>query len=294
MDVLAIPFLDAALLALAAASGFGLAIVITQFGLRHISPGAGAVVSVWTCFAMFWLAAPIGLDVAGWSLAALAVFAAVGIFFPGVVTILNFEANLRLGPTVAGTISGTAPLFAVGGAILLLSEAITVKSIAGTLAVVIGVAALTWRDKDAPRRWSRRALLIPVAAAAGRGLAQTVLKAGLSLWPNPFAALLVGYTMSAATVTAGSHWRAGRAGLGLRRAGIAWFALVGMINGLATLAMYAALSRGPVALVSPMAASFPLFTLLFSALFLRHERLTGRMAAGVVFTVAGVVLLLLR
>jgi uncharacterized membrane protein len=156
------------------------------------------------------------------------------------------------------------------------------------------VAALTWRDKDAIRQWSSRALLIPVAAAAGRGLAQTLLKAGLVLWPNPFAALLIGYTMSAATVTTGGHLRAGKAGLGLRRRGVLWFAFVGLLNGTATLVMYAALNRGPVVLVSPIAASFPLFTLVFSALLLRHERLTGRVAAGVILTVSGVILLLLR
>jgi drug/metabolite transporter (DMT)-like permease len=70
--------------------------------------------------------------------------------------------------------------------------------------------------------------------------------------------------------------------------------VVGALNGAATLAMYAALSRGPVALVSPIAASFPLFTLLFSALLLRQERLTRRIAAGVILTVTGVILLLLR
>jgi drug/metabolite transporter (DMT)-like permease len=289
-----IPFLDAALLSLLAAIGFGLAIVTTQFGLRHISPGAGAVVSVWTCLILFWLTAPFGLDTTGWSGQALAIFAVVGLFFPGLVTILNFEANLRLGPTLAGTISGTAPLFAIGGAALMLAEVLTLRGIAGTLAIVLGVAALTWRDKDAVRRWSSRALLIPLAAAAGRGLAQTVLKAGLVLWPNPFAALLIGYTMSTATVTAGGHLRAGKAGLALRRSGVLWFMFVGLLNGGATLAMYAALSRGPVALVSPIAASFPLFTLLFSALLLRQERLTRRIAAGVILTVAGVILLLLR
>jgi len=289
-----IPFLDAALLSLAAAIGFGLAIVVTQFGLRHISPGAGAVVSVWTCCVLFWLAAIFGLDTTGWSGQALVLFAIVSLFFPGMVTILNFEANLRLGPTLAGTISGTAPLFAIGGAALMLAEALTLRSVTGTVAVVLGVAALTWRDKEALRQWRPRALLIPLAAAAGRGLAQTVLKAGLVLWPNPFAALLMGYTVYTATVTTLGRLRAGREGLALRRRGVLWFMFVGILNGAATLIMYMALSRGPVALVSPIAASFPLFTLLFSALLLRQERLTWRIAAGVVLTVSGVILLLLR
>ena len=59
-------------------------------------------------------------------------------------------------------------------------------------------------------------------------------------------------------------------------------------------ALYSALNTGPVYVVSPIVATYPLFTLGLSAAFLRHERLTRRLIGGVVLTVTGVVLLLAR
>ena len=56
--------------------------------------------------------------------------------------------------------------------------------------------------------------------------------------------------------------------------------------------MYFALARGQVSVVSPIVATYPLFTLVLSLLLLRHERVTPRMALGAAVTVAGVMLLL--
>ena len=49
---------------------------------------------------------------------------------------------------------------------------------------------------------------------------------------------------------------------------------------------------GAVNIVSPIAASYPLFTLLLNAIILREERLTGRLIAGVTLMVGGVAALL--
>ena len=56
--------------------------------------------------------------------------------------------------------------------------------------------------------------------------------------------------------------------------------------------MYAALARGPVALVAPLVATYPLATLAFGAVALRSTRIGGRVGLGVAITVAGVALLL--
>jgi drug/metabolite transporter (DMT)-like permease len=68
-------------------------------------------------------------------------------------------------------------------------------------------------------------------------------------------------------------------------------AAVGICNGLAVLSMYAALGRGPVALVSPLVASYPLVTVLLSGALLKGERASLQLAAAVAVTVGGVVLL---
>jgi len=55
--------------------------------------------------------------------------------------------------------------------------------------------------------------------------------------------------------------------------------------------MYAALNRGQVSVVSPLVATYPLFTLALSAIFLREEKFGARVLLGVALTVAGVVVL---
>ena len=66
---------------------------------------------------------------------------------------------------------------------------------------------------------------------------------------------------------------------------------VGLLNGLAVLLMYAALAHGPVALVAPLVACYPLATLAFSRL-LGTGGVSLTAGLGVAITVAGVALLL--
>jgi drug/metabolite transporter (DMT)-like permease len=63
---------------------------------------------------------------------------------------------------------------------------------------------------------------------------------------------------------------------------------VGALNGGAVLLMYYALNIGSVSVVSPIVATYPLFTMLFSALFLKTETFTPRTIAGVMLAVCGV------
>src|SRR6266568_1045150 len=113
------------------------------------------------------------------------VIANVGLRYldPALVTFLNFASNRLTGPTVAGTISSTTPLFAVLGAILFLGEPLSPAAAAGTAAIVLGVVALTARGADRPRPWAAWVILLPLAGAAVRGGAQAAVKGGLALWP---------------------------------------------------------------------------------------------------------------
>lgn len=275
-------------LALLAAAGFGVAMVFTKVGLRHMGAAAGALVSIPSTAALYWLLAAFFLDTAGWIAAAVAIFAAVGLFFPVLVTLLVFEANRRMGPTAASGVSSTAPLFATAGAVVFLGEALTLQVVAGTVAVVLGVAVLSREKGGGPRRWPRWVLVLPLAAAGIRGLAQAATKAGLVLWANPFAAGLIGYTVSSAAVLAAHRGLARGAPLAFDRRGVPWFMLAGASNGLAVLAMYHALDTGSVTVVSPIVATYPLVTAVLSASALREERIDARVLLGIALTVAGV------
>ena len=233
------------------------------------------------------------MDWIHWQREAVLLFALVGSFYPAAVTLLTFVGNRRLGPTVAGTIGSTTPLFAVLGAALFLGEVPGIRESVATLVIVLGTMALSKPAGRPVAGAARSALWMPWSAALLRALAQVLSKAGLALWTSPFAAALIGYSISAVIV-----WTAGflteRSVPTFNRRGVAWFVLTGVLNGAAVLAMFYALITGPVTVVAPVVATYPLFTLSLSALFIRHERMTARIVGGVILTVCGVIMLVAR
>jgi drug/metabolite transporter (DMT)-like permease len=281
---------EPALWALLAAAGFGAAMVTTRLGLRHARPLAGAAIGVPSTTLMFWCLAPFLLDTSGFSLPAAGMFALVGLFFPAAVTLLTYTGNQRMGPTVTSAASCTTPMFALSGAILFLGEALTPGNALGTAVIVLGMLVLTWTDGTRARSWPLWAIALPFAAAAIRALAQVLTKAGLALWASPYAAGLIGYSVSAAVILLAA--RAGGVPKQTDRRAVPWFVATGLLNGSSLFLMYLALVKGQVSLVSPIVATYPLFTLALGMVLLRQERVTPRLALGAVLTVAGVVLLL--
>jgi len=237
----------AVVLALASASCFGLALTLTQFGLRDATPSAGAAISIPTSTLLFVLAAPVGLAGSSPQWAAVPVFACVGLLFPAAVTLITFEANRRLGPVVAGSLGNLAPVFAVLLAFLLLGEPLRVGQLLGLAVILAGIAALTAPAGNQVTGWRSWYLVLPLAAAALRGFIQPVIKLGLAVWPSPFAAALIGYVVSSAVVVVTLRRRSGRWRPAVSRRAAAWFAGVGLCNGLAGLLMYAALALRTVA-----------------------------------------------
>jgi drug/metabolite transporter (DMT)-like permease len=283
----------AIILALASALGYGLGLTLTQLGLRDVSPAAGAAISIPTSALLFVAAAPIGL--AGttpvWS--ALPIFLAVGLVFPAAATLITFEANRRLGPVITGSLGNLAPVFAVLLAFVLLGEPLRLGQMLGLAIILAGVLALTSPGGPAEAGWVSWYLALPLVTAALRGFIQPVIKLGLAVWPSPFAAVLVGYLVSAAVVVIALRLRTGRWRPQANARGLAWFAGVGICNGLAVLLMYAALARGPVTIVSPLVATYPLVTVAASALARHAVDNQLRVTLGAAITVVGVGLLLI-
>jgi len=269
---------------------FGIALVTGRIGLRSIDARSGAAVSIPTATLLFALAAPFMFDAHGFSVAAALWFAMVGLFFPAIVTLLTFRSNETLGPTITGTVSGTAPLFALLAAGLLLDERVPASAAIASGAIVGGVALISWKQSAVRPGFVGWALLWPISGALVRGFAQAGAKAGLMLWPNPFAAGLIGYTVSSATVI-GVNQIGRLQRPRLTKHGVAWFAATGVLNGGAVLLMYAALNTAPVSLVAPIVATYPLVTALVSALVLREEAVSRRMVAGATVTVLAIVYL---
>lgn len=266
---------------------FGTALVTGRIGLRTLDARSGAAISIPTATLLFIAAAPFALDLSAFDVRAAWLFAAVGLFFPAIVTLLTFRSNELLGPTVTGAVSGTAPLFALLGAALVLGERVPEAAALSTVGVVAGIALLSWRKGERWRGAFAWPLLWPIAGAAVRGLAQVAAKAGLILWASPFAASLIGYVVSSATVVGADRMRRSEKPA-LTKSAITWFALTGVLNGGAVLLMYAALAGAPVWMVAPIVASYPLVTAVLSAAVLRDERLTARIVGGALLTAGAV------
>jgi uncharacterized membrane protein len=76
-------------------------------------------------------------------------------------------------------------------------------------------------------------------------------------------------------------------------AGLFWFAMTGISNGLSALTLFAAVRNGPITLVAPLAAIYPLITVGLSAMALKHIAITARIVIGTALTVLGVALVLI-
>jgi drug/metabolite transporter (DMT)-like permease len=280
--------LPPALFALLSAACFGGALVVVHFGLRHVPSHAGARISLTTTSLLWLLLAPALLDLSAWHAGAAAIFALVGLFYPAAVTVLTYRSNRLIGPTLTGTISSTTPLFATALAVLFLGERLTPAIGIGGCVVVAALVLMAWRPRT--RLSSGWRIALPLSCAVLRALAQALSKLGLTLWPNPFAATSIGYAVSAAAIWAvprkHEHAQAVR-----WRAAFPWFAATGALNGSGLLLLNHALQDGRLSVVAPLAALYPLFTMLFSAVFIRTEVLTRRTIGGTLMAIAGVVLL---
>lgn len=283
----------AIVLGIAAAAFLGAGLVLTQFGLRYIHPLSGAAISVPSFTIVFIMVSPILLrgETIAWH--AVPIFIAVGLVFPAVLTIITFASNRALGPVVTGALGNLSPLLSVAVAILLLHEPLRLLQFAGLMVAVIGVLAITVTRTDDMRDWRTWALLLPLGASVMRGFIPPIIKVGLEIWPSPIAAGLTGYMVSTLTVLTVERIRTGRFIVRAPLAGKLWFALNGICNGIGTLLLYAALGAGPVSLVAPLYATYPLFTVGLSVLFLGNVRITWRLVAGTALTVGGVVLVLI-
>ncbi len=284
--------MTAVFLAIAAAIFLGSGVVITQFGLRTVHPLSGAAISIPSFTVCFVLLSPILLrgESVVWS--AVPIFAAVGLVFPVLLTIVTFASNRALGPIVTGALGNLSPLLSVAIAVVALHEPLRSLQFVGLVTSVTGALILTVNRTADMRDWRTWALLLPLAASVLRGVIPPVIKIGLALWPNPLAGSLVAYIVSTATVLTIERIRTGRFMTQAPLSGRLWFALNGILNGVGTLLLYLALGAGPVTIVAPIYATYPLATVALSAIVLTHVRVTFRLLLGTALAVGGVVLIL--
>lgn len=268
---------------------FGVGGVVAKRGLAHVDSQTGAMLSIGATVVVYLLSAPLWMRTQDWFTPGFWVFVLAGLFHPMLSMYMALEAISRTGPTVASALASTAPLFAALTAIVFLGETLSPLVAVGTLGTVAGVMTLSWSRRGVPRLM-QAALLFATGAAVVRGLHHTVGKWGLELLPNVFMASFVSFAVSFLGMAFVYGLRGRRAARPIPRAGLVYFGVAGALIAVAIASVYGALAMGTVVVVSPIVASYPVFTLL-TAVLSGEERVTRRVTTGVALVVGGVVLI---
>ena len=277
--------LDAVLLALASAFLFGAMTVAIRLALRR-GAGAepGALATVLTAVAV---TVPFALAQGG-TVAGVWPFLLAGLLGPGLSQLFFTLAVREAGPSRTSVVVGTAPLFSVVIAVVLLGEPLQAGLVAGAL-LIVGGGALLVSERGRPAHVRVAGLVLALAATVVFATRDNLVRwLAVDTDVSPGAA-------ATATLTAGAVVIAGylvltRAPIGRRS--VSAFVPAGVLFGLSYVCLFEAYYRGPVTVVSPLVATESLWGVALSALVLaRSERVGVRLVAGACLVVAGGVLI---
>ena len=281
--------MSAQLIALAAAVSYAISGIAAKRGLRYSTPVTVTLVSVAIHAVVLWIALLIFRGVPAVSWWVLFLFVLSGLLQP-ILRFLTYAGIHYVGAAAGTTLRGAHPLFSTSLAILFLGESLNLLIVLGTMAIVAGVALISWQGnkKQASFRWWH--LAYPLSAAFLAGVSHPLRRYTLTLADEPlYLAAVIGIValpwLVSATLLPGQNQKP----VWDRRAMLP-FVIAGALETLGILLGIVALSIGQVVVVSPIIATSPLWIVLGSWLFLRDiERLTLRTLFGAVCVVAGTI-----
>jgi drug/metabolite transporter (DMT)-like permease len=283
---------SAPLLAVGAAVGFAASGIALKRALQRASPLAAALVSVTFTTLFIWALIAATLSPSLVARREVLPFVVAGLAAPGLARLVMFAGIDRVGVSRSSALVATAPLFAIVMAAAVLGEKPSGALVGGAAAVMAGGALLSLRHRE-ERAWRRRDLALPVLAAVGFALRDTVSRLGLVDFPYPLVAAGVATVASLAIMAAIGAVQRGTGRLRLDPAALPLLLLAGACEGAAYLVMWRALTVGAVSLVSPLVHTQPIFTIALAAVFLRDlERVTWRLVLAATLILAGVAFVL--
>lgn len=294
--------------ALSACSAFCFAAshVAAKRGLRSSDVVGSLVVSLIAALALLTTALVIDHP-EGLSLKSFLIFSAAGAISPGLARWAAVSGVDRLGPSVSVPITqGARPLVAVAIALVFLGESISPAHGIGIIAIVLGGWVLSTdrvdseiladgvRPPEPLKRSLRKGISFPLMAAGAFAVSDVLIRWGLTDRNDPTLAAVVGIGSGLGVwLLSLLIFRSVRESARFK-GGIRWNLLSGLLVGLAALTLYAALQRGDVSVVSPIAAMQPLAVFVLSAILLRDlERLNARTIGAGLVVVSGCVLVAL-
>jgi len=289
--------MDAILLSLLSGFGFGSAAILARLGMQGMSPLPSTLLSVVVSFCP---TAFLALVFAFTDIKDLPPVALFWFFLLGVVNFLggrtsSYQAIGRIGASRTAAVQSTAAVFASIFAITLTGERPHFVVLLGTLTVVIGLTTAlgnSIREGVASNKGMLIGFGLALVAAASYGGTNVIAKELTEEYGSPLMVSAMGLFFGIILLLplAGANTvREVKASRGNPR-----FALSAGFSGLAAatgvIALYFALERADVTVVSPIVSANPIFTLILAQIFIsRMENLTKWLFLGVGITVLGVI-----
>jgi drug/metabolite transporter (DMT)-like permease len=195
---------------------------------------------------------------------------------------------LKIGASRSGTLQSISPLVSATIAIAALGETTTTPIVGGTFMVIAGVVLVSWKAEREIAGFRWRYLFLPIGAACLTGLNHPMRRYALGLSNEPlfFSALMGFVSLTGFLIYMG--FSPTKEPLVWNRQAIRPFLSTGIFETFSLVLIITAISIGPVVVVAPIAASYPVWALIGAKLFLGDvERVTWKMLMGVVSVVAG-------
>jgi DME family drug/metabolite transporter len=263
------------------------ALVSARAGMRHSTPTTVTLVSILMQNLLLWAAVFITGGVHAVPLSGILLFTLVGVFQLG-VRLFAYTGVEKIGASRSSTLQSVSPLFSATIAIVFLGEQTSLLIILGTLLVVVGIVLVSWRPEREVASFRRWHLLLPLGAALLTGMNHPIRRYVLTMAHEPlfFSALMGLVSFGGFLIYLALSPSSQR--LVWNPKAVWPFLTTGLCETFSILCIITAISLGRVVIVAPIAACYPVWSLIFAWIFLRNvESIHWKVVVGIVSVVAG-------
>ena len=277
------------IVAIACAISYAACNIAARFGLKHSNPVTMTLVSFTTQTLVLGSIVLLSGNIPPLSTFPAVLFVAIGFVMP-IIRTLTYIGVATMGASRSVSLRSSYPLFGALFALIFLNEQLQPLVLAGTVLVVAGAVFITWQRGDSPTagRWWHA--LFPLAAAIVSGVIQPVVRYGLSFSHYPlFFTALVGVTSLSVNLSALPLIKNFQRPVWNPK-GVKSLIVASLFENLGFLLFITAFGLAPVATVSPLIATSPMWVVFATLLIFRDlERVSLPTIVGTLLTVAGTV-----
>ncbi len=284
-----------------AACGFATGNVLVRVGTEKVPAPTATLLTVFSGIILIvGLALVLRFDeITSLSTEALGWILVLGVLGYPMARLFIITAISMIGASRAVPMAGLQPVVAFTLGVILLGERPELLVIVGTPVIVVGLFLVVM-----PRRGpasgngagnvKRLGYLLAIGSAATFASRDTISRHVVSDLIDPLVSAGLALAIGGLILAVILHRQVARSVKTVPRRYLLICALAGVFQGLAVAALFQALSRAPVTVVSPIYASQPLITLILAHFFLKRlETIDFLLAAGTMISVVGVILVVL-